>query len=44
MTQPAWIRCPGCENYWCTVHKKHAHDCECPPAEDWYADGVSPYR
>ena len=32
---PAWIPCPCCENYWCTIHGKHAHECECPPIEDW---------
>ncbi len=25
-----WIPCDGCEDYWCTLHEKHAHDCACP--------------
>jgi hypothetical protein len=38
----AWIPCPGgCENYWCQIHQQHAHDCPCPPIEDWES---SPYE
>ncbi len=29
--RPAWVKCPDCENVICTIHKKHAHDCPCPP-------------
>jgi hypothetical protein len=35
-----WIPC-ACGNYWCTVHGKHAHECDCPPIEGWTTD---PYR
>jgi hypothetical protein len=34
---PAWIRCT-CGNYWCTIHNCHAHDCPCPPIEEWDID------
>ncbi len=32
---PAWIRCNCCENYWCRIHAKHAHDCTCPEIQEW---------
>lgn len=35
-----WEPCPCCENFWCTLHEAHAHDCPCPPVEEW---GESPY-
>lgn len=36
---PAWIPCAwGCGDYWCLVHKMHAHDCDCPPIEEWEVD------
>ena len=35
-----WIPCPHCCEYWCLLHGKHAHDCDCPPVEEWL---VSPY-
>lgn len=38
---PAWIRCPDCENYLCTIHQEHAHDCPCPPVEEWETDPYS---
>lgn len=37
-TKPAWERCRCCENYWCNRHHLHAHECECPPVEDWESD------
>jgi hypothetical protein len=38
---PAWEKCPCCENYLCTIHGEHAHDCRCPPIEEW---SESPYE
>ncbi len=35
-----WSPCPSCEDYWCEIHKMHAHDCPCPPVEEWV---TSPY-
>ena len=35
---PQWIKCPFCENFWCWVHQKHVHDCECPPIEEMTFD------
>jgi hypothetical protein len=35
---PAWVPCPCCENFYCTIHRVHAHDCECPPVEEWTTD------
>ena len=34
----AWIRCPDCEECWCTIHKMHAFECPCPPIEEWKTD------
>ena len=38
MSGPAWIRCPGCQDYWCRIHHRHAFECACPPIEDWTVD------
>ena len=35
---PAWVKCPCCENFFCTIHRMHAHDCECPEIDDWTVD------
>jgi DNA (cytosine-5)-methyltransferase 1 len=39
--EPAWVRCPCCEDYLCTIHQTHVHDCNCPPREEWESD---PYK
>ncbi len=39
----AWTPCPCCENYLCHIHTGHAHDCPCPPVEDWESRGLNPY-
>ena len=40
----AWVPCRCCDNYWCRVHERHAHECPCPPVEEWdnspYASGL----
>jgi hypothetical protein len=33
-----WIRCGGCEDFYCTRHDLHVYDCECPPIEEWATD------
>ena len=38
---PAWLNCPACHDYWCTIHNMHVHDCECPPVEEWTTDPYS---
>jgi len=40
---PAWVRCENCSDFYCTFHKRHAHDCECPSLETWNDVGLSPY-
>jgi hypothetical protein len=40
LERPAWVRCDCCENYLCRIHGTHAHDCPCPPVEEW---ANSPY-
>jgi len=45
---PAWVPCEGCDNFICTWHRQHAHDCdeaECPELEVWdYEYGLNPYE
>jgi len=26
-----WVPCPDCDDWFCTVHQEHAHECACPP-------------
>ena len=41
--RPAWVPDPSDPgNYLCTIHGGQAHDCPCPPIEEW--GDVSPYR
>ncbi len=40
-TLPAWIPCPHCENFWCTLHGVHVFECPCPPIEEWESDPYS---
>jgi len=42
MTDAAWIKCPDCEEYFCTIHNAHAFECDCPPIEEWETDPYSP--
>jgi len=42
--KPAWIPCPDCDDYWCTLHQCHVYDCECPDVEVWAKRGVWPYE
>jgi len=35
---PAWIPCPDCEEFYCTIHQMHAYECPCPPIEQWLVD------
>ena len=36
-----WSLCShGCGDWWCSVHQMHAHECPCPPVEEWAS---SPY-
>lgn len=38
---PAWIPCECCGEFLCTVHRAHAHECGCPPIEEWKVDPYS---
>ena len=38
----AWVPCSTCDDYWCTVHGAHAHECSCPPIEEWETDPYAP--
>jgi len=33
--EATWVPCGGCSDWYCRVHKRHAHECSCPPAEEW---------
>ena len=37
---PIWAPCV-CGEFWCREHDQHAHDCPCPPIEDWASDPYS---
>jgi hypothetical protein len=36
----AWIPCPCCDDFLCTIHQRHAFECPCPPIEGWT---INPY-
>jgi hypothetical protein len=38
----SWIPCPCCDDYLCTIHGEHVHDCPCPPIEEWEDDPYTP--
>lgn len=40
-SSPAWVPCDGCEDFYCQIHQQHAHDCDCPPIEEWITDPYS---
>lgn len=42
LNPPAWMPCQCCEDYLCTIHGVHVHDCECPPLEEWETDPYGP--
>lgn len=35
VSEAVWVKCELCENFLCTLHEMHVHDCPCPPIEDW---------
>lgn len=39
---PAWMPCLCCNEWICTIHGVHVHDCECQPIEEWNKDPYSP--
>lgn len=44
MESGVWVKCPGgCDDYWCTLHKAHAWECECPDLEGFLEAGAWPY-
>jgi hypothetical protein len=38
-----WTMCDDCDDFWCTIHKEHVADCECPTLEEWLDNGKDPY-
>jgi hypothetical protein len=38
---PAWIPCDCCGEWFCTIHRKHTGDCDCPPIDEWTCDPYS---
>lgn len=42
LTPPAWMRCPCCDDFVCTIHSEHTADCPCPPIEEWTTDPYGP--
>ena len=42
---PAWVQCPDCDNFLCTIHGGHADSCACPELEFWDSVlGLNPYE
>ena len=39
---PCWYRCACCDDYQCSIHKMHVHDCVCPSIEEWFSG--NPYE
>lgn len=39
----AWVGCKCCPEFWCRLHKKHAHECDYPWVETWEQTGLDPY-
>jgi len=39
----SWIKCTDCDDFWCTEHKIHVADCDCPPLEEWLEIKKDPY-
>jgi hypothetical protein len=38
LNRAAWIKCPCCDEFLCTIHQQHAFECPCPPIEEWKKD------
>lgn len=38
---PAWVPCPDCTGFLCTIHLEHAEACPCPPVEEWSSNPYS---
>jgi hypothetical protein len=38
----AWLRCECCEDYRCTIHGTHVHECPCPAREEWFQSPYDP--
>ncbi len=38
--KPIWTPC-DCGEFFCNIHHVHAHECECPPVDEWK---YSPYE
>jgi hypothetical protein len=43
VTDPIWIECENCDEYWCNIHEMHAFECDCPPLEVWAEWDINPY-
>lgn len=38
---PAWVKCPSCDDFFCSIHRAHAYDCKCPAIDKWKVDPYS---
>lgn len=41
---PAWVPCYECDEYYCTIHNRHASECDCPGVDEWSHAGIDPYN
>tara|TARA_R110002020_G_scaffold1823_5_gene8364 strand:+ start:2487 stop:2699 length:213 start_codon:yes stop_codon:yes gene_type:complete len=38
-----WHECECCEDFLCSIHSVHAHDCACPGIDQWAETEWNPY-
>ena len=43
LTPPAWMPCQCCDDFLCTIHGEHVHECPCPPIDTWARKKIDPY-
>lgn len=41
MSNPAWIRCEDCGEWFCLIHGEHAAECDCLPVDELDFDPYS---
>ena len=43
LEQTPWVRCDSCDDFLCTIHGVHVHDCPCPTIDTWAEYELHPY-
>lgn len=42
LNPPAWMPRLCCDEWMCTIHGEHVHDCPCSPLDEWTTDPYCP--